>query len=52
MPEAEHRFCVMHLFNNMQKDHRAFGIKKLTWFAARATTDFQFKKNTDAIKKV
>lgn len=52
VPNAEHRFCVMHLFNNMVKVHKGRGLRELLWMAARATNDYMFNKHMTALKKV
>ena len=39
VPEGEHRFCVMHLYKNLQKEHKCIGVRSLLWCASRATTD-------------
>lgn len=36
---AEHRFCVMHLYNNMKKVHKGRGLMSPLWLAANATTE-------------
>lgn len=51
-PEAELRFCVMHLYNNMKSISKGLGISKTMWLAARSTTDYFFNMNMESIKKV
>lgn len=51
-PNAEHRFCVMHLYRNMWKDHKGIGVRMCLWLAARATTDYTFNKHMEELKKV
>lgn len=51
-PEAEHRFCVMHLYRNMWKDHKGIGVRMCLWLAARATTDYTYNKHMEELKKV
>ncbi|XP_074349874.1 uncharacterized protein LOC141689471 [Apium graveolens] len=50
-PESEHRFCVMHLYNNMKSISNGFGISKTMWQATRSTTDYFFNMNMKSIKK-
>lgn len=52
VPNSEHRFCVMHLYRNMVKDHKGIILRKLLWLAARATTDYMFNKHMNELKKV
>lgn len=49
---AEHRFCVMHLYRNMYKDHKGVGSRALLWLAARSTTEYMFKKHMAELQKV
>lgn len=51
-PNAEHRFCVMHLYRNMWKDHKGIGLRTLLWKSARSTTDYLFEKNMAELNKV
>ncbi|XP_074370703.1 uncharacterized protein LOC141711897 [Apium graveolens] len=50
VPSSEHRFCVMHLYRNLWHGNRGIGIRKASWFAARSTTEFTFKKHMDILK--
>ncbi|XP_074352049.1 uncharacterized protein LOC141691210 [Apium graveolens] len=52
VPNAEHRFCVMHLYMNMYKDHKGVGCRSLLWLAARATTDYMFNKHMTELQKL
>lgn len=52
VPNAEHRFCVMHLYTNMYKDHKGVGCRALLWLAARSTTEYMFKKHMTELEKV
>lgn len=52
VPNAEHRFCVMHLYRNMYKDFKGVGCRSLLWLASRATTDYMFQKHMTELKKV
>ena len=42
----------MHLFNNLKQVAKGLGIKKHLWFAARATTDFYYKRHMEVIRQV
>lgn len=52
MPHAEHRFCVMHLFQNMHKEHKGIALRHLLWKAARASTRWEFKLHMNNMKEV
>lgn len=52
VPAAEHRFCVMHLYKNLWKEHKGIGVRRLLWSAAKSTTDYHYKMNMGALKKV
>ncbi|XP_017256606.1 uncharacterized protein LOC108226176 [Daucus carota subsp. sativus] len=52
VPEAEHRFCVMHLYKNLWKEHKGIGVRRLLWSAARSTTPYHFNQNMEALKKL
>ena len=52
VPNAEHRFCVMHLFQNMQKDHKGQALQSLLWLAAMSTTEWEFNKHMSNMKEV
>lgn len=52
VPHAEHRFCVMHLYKNMYKEHKGIGVRKLLWCAAKSTTNYYFNKHINDMKKV
>ncbi|XP_074376912.1 uncharacterized protein LOC141718430 [Apium graveolens] len=49
-PNVEHRFCVMHLYRNMWKEHKGIGVRMYLWLAARATTDYTFNKHMQEMK--
>ncbi|XP_061999337.1 uncharacterized protein LOC133716677 [Rosa rugosa] len=36
-PNAEHRHCVRHMYNNFKAKHPGEGLKQLVWDAARST---------------
>ncbi|KAF7153831.1 hypothetical protein RHSIM_Rhsim01G0063200 [Rhododendron simsii] len=43
LPNAPHRFCVRHLYNNFKLDFKGLALKDVLWKAARATTVPAFK---------
>lgn len=52
LPNAEIRFCVLHLYANMKKEYRGAAVRKYLWYAARSTSEYNFSKNMEALKKV
>ncbi|KAL0328594.1 UNVERIFIED_CONTAM: hypothetical protein Scaly_2292000 [Sesamum calycinum] len=44
LPYCEHRFCVMHLYNNFKLAHKGLGLKMMLWKAAKATRVVDFEK--------
>ncbi|XP_074356643.1 uncharacterized protein LOC141696397 [Apium graveolens] len=52
VPQAEHRFCVMHLFQNMHKEYKGLALRHLLWKAARATTMWGFNLHMNQMKEV
>ena len=42
-PEAEHRNCVRHLYQNFRQKHKGKALKDLVWNAARASNEVKFK---------
>ncbi|XP_074375311.1 uncharacterized protein LOC141717097 [Apium graveolens] len=52
VPQAEHRFCVMHLFQNMHKEHKGISLRHLLWKAARASTIWEFNLHMNEIKEI
>ncbi|XP_074351338.1 uncharacterized protein LOC141690432 [Apium graveolens] len=49
---AEHRFCVMHQYKNLWKEHKGIGVRRLLWSAAKSTTDYHHNMNMGALKKL
>jgi hypothetical protein len=37
LPDAQHRFCVRHLYNNFRKQYPGKKLKELMWRTAKAT---------------
>lgn len=52
VPGAEHRFCVMHLYQNMHKIYKGVALRHLLWLAARSTTKWEFNKHMAQMEKV
>lgn len=52
VPNAEHLFCVMHLFQNMVKEHKPGALKDFLWLDARASTAWEHKLHMNKIKEV
>lgn len=50
LPEAEHRHCVRHMYNNLKKKNSGPALKNMVWAAARDTTETWFNKHYDEIK--
>ncbi|KAL4566448.1 hypothetical protein LXL04_030563 [Taraxacum kok-saghyz] len=44
-PNAEHRFCIRHIHENMKKAWRTTEYKELLWKCAKATTVPEFNRN-------
>jgi hypothetical protein len=49
---VEHRVCVKHLYGNWRKRHGGEHLKEALWIAARATTEPEFKKAMENLKKL
>jgi len=49
-PEAEHRFCVRHLYQNFQEHFKGENLKNQLWMCARSSTVIQWNENMDAMK--
>ncbi|XP_074365213.1 uncharacterized protein LOC141706321 [Apium graveolens] len=52
VPNAEHRFCVMHLYQNMHKEFKGITLRQLLWKAARASTDWEFNLHMNRMKEI
>ncbi|KAB1203081.1 hypothetical protein CJ030_MR8G005531 [Morella rubra] len=51
MPQADHRFCVRHLYANFRDaGHRGVALKDKLWGAATAYTESEFNKKMDELK--
>ncbi|KAI8530955.1 hypothetical protein RHMOL_Rhmol11G0100200 [Rhododendron molle] len=49
-PNASHRFCVRHLYNNFKGDFKGLHLKEILWKAARASTVAAFTKAMEEMK--
>lgn len=49
-PDAEHRFCVRHLYQNFHKLHKGEQLKNDLWAIARSTNEIEYKKNMDKLR--
>jgi len=50
--DADHRFCVRHLYNNFMKKYPGKKLKELMWRAAQATYTTDFDREMNEIKKI
>ncbi|KAL0420453.1 UNVERIFIED_CONTAM: hypothetical protein Slati_3068200 [Sesamum latifolium] len=44
LPHCEHRFCVLHLYNNFKVAHKGLSLKMILWKAAKATRIVELEK--------
>ncbi|XP_028053001.1 uncharacterized protein LOC114257438 [Camellia sinensis] len=51
-PNASHKFCVRHLYDNFKGEHKGLVLKDLLWKAVRATTVPIFTRVMAEIKEV
>ena len=49
-PEAEHRFCVRHLYQNFQMHFKGENLKNQLWACARSSCESQFARNMSLLK--
>jgi hypothetical protein len=49
-PDAEHRFCVRHLYQNFHKKHKGETLKNDLWAIARSTSIPTWQRNMDKLK--
>ncbi|XP_023757288.1 uncharacterized protein LOC111905781 [Lactuca sativa] len=50
-PQAEHRFCLRHIYENMKRQWKDKELKDLVWACATATTVRHFEKALEELKK-
>ncbi|KAL6219455.1 hypothetical protein ACLB2K_007214 [Fragaria x ananassa] len=51
-PNASHRHCVRHLYNNFKAKHPGEGLKQLVWNAARSSTKVWYNKHMDELREL
>ena len=51
-PEAEHRFCVRHLYQNFQVHFKGDNLKNQLWTCARSTYVRHWEKNMQKMKEI
>ncbi|KAH7846311.1 hypothetical protein Vadar_012400 [Vaccinium darrowii] len=51
-PNAEHRFCVRHLYNNFKQNFKGLVLKDILWKAARATNVQSFNRAMQEMKQI
>jgi transposase-like protein len=49
-PDSEHRFCVRHLYSNMNQLHREELVKNNLWTCARAISPARWEECMEAFK--
>ncbi|KAM0831591.1 hypothetical protein ACQ4PT_065432 [Festuca glaucescens] len=49
-PDSEHRFCVGHLYNNMNQLHKGEVVKNHLWTCARASSPARWEECMEAFK--
>ncbi|XP_024178772.1 uncharacterized protein LOC112184764 [Rosa chinensis] len=49
-PNAEHRHCVRHLYNNFKAKHPGEGLKQLVWNAARSSTVVWYNRHMEELR--
>ncbi|KAK8916021.1 hypothetical protein KSP39_PZI023385 [Platanthera zijinensis] len=50
LPNAEHRFCLRHMYNNFKQKHRGLQLKEILWKAASATRLVDFNNEMEKLK--
>ncbi|KAK8954634.1 hypothetical protein KSP39_PZI002501 [Platanthera zijinensis] len=50
LPNAEHRFCLRHMYNNFKQKFRGIQLKDLLWRAASATRIVDFNYEMEKLK--
>ncbi|KAK8943070.1 hypothetical protein KSP39_PZI008986 [Platanthera zijinensis] len=50
LPNAEHRFCVRHMYNNFKQIHKGLQLKSLLWKAASASRLVDFNSEMEKMK--
>ncbi|XP_072081114.1 uncharacterized protein [Arachis hypogaea] len=52
MPKVSHRFCVMHMWHNLNKRWKDKELRGALWQCARAMTDLEFKNAMAYVKRI
>ncbi|XP_015952913.1 uncharacterized protein LOC107477416 [Arachis duranensis] len=52
MPRVSHRFCVMHMWQNLNKGWKDKELKGALWQCARAMTDLEFNNAMAYVKRI
>ncbi|KAM2845960.1 hypothetical protein COP1_028340 [Malus domestica] len=52
VPEADHRWCVRHLYGNFKAIHKGKTLKDLLWSAARAPNHVDFEAEMEKLKSI
>ena len=50
-PDAEHRFCVRHLYQNIQQVHKGETVRQQVWACAKSTTVQAWDRNMAKLKE-
>ena len=50
-PDAEHRFCVRHLYQNIQQVHKGETVRQQVWACAKSTTVEAYDRNMAKLKE-
>ena len=51
-PEAQHRFCVRHLYQNFAKKWKGENLKNKLWAIVRSYNKIEWRKNMDDMKEL
>ncbi|XP_027071669.1 uncharacterized protein [Coffea arabica] len=51
LPQAEHRYCVQHLYTNFKQMHRGLALKDRLWRCARVSYMTQFKAKMEIMNQ-
>ncbi|XP_077251785.1 uncharacterized protein LOC143891010 [Tasmannia lanceolata] len=52
LPNADHRFCASHMYNNFKAKFKRKLLKDTMWSAAYATTPIEFQKKMEEMEKL
>ncbi|XP_034229448.1 uncharacterized protein LOC117638427 [Prunus dulcis] len=50
VPQAQHRWCVRHMYGNFKDKFKGEGLKDLLWSATRATNRYEFQVEMNKLK--